>query len=213
MGDALLDALPPTERGLVEACLRPRRYKRGQAVFNDGDVGDCLHLVVGGRFDVQASTPAGVTVLLRVIHPGEFFGELGLVHADSRRTGRVTALEAGETKALYRNDFEELRSRHPAVDRLLVSALAERLVRTSELVVEQLMPPEVRLWRRLLVLSDAYGAESIRMSQDDLAHAAGTVRQTVNRALRQASADGVVEVSRGAVRVLDRVALARLARG
>jgi CRP-like cAMP-binding protein len=208
----LLEALSPTERELVEARLRPRRYQRGQTVFNDGDVGDCLHLVSSGRLDVQGSTPDGVVVTFRVIHPGEFFGELALVHPDNRRTGRVTALEPTTTAALHRDDFEELRQRHPAVDRLLVAALAERLVRTSELVVEQLMAPDTRLWRRLAVLAEAYGSEPIRMSQDDLARAAGTVRQTVNRALRHAAQLGVVEVSRGSVRVLDRAGLDRLAR-
>ena len=148
----------------------------------------------------------------RVVQPGEFFGELALVQPDSRRTGRVSALEAAETLALYRDDFEDLRTRRPGVDRLLVTALAERVVRTSELVLEMLMPPEARIWRRLAVLADAYGTEPIRMSQDDLAHAAGTVRQTVNRALRSAEQAGVVRLARGAVHVVDRAALDRLAR-
>lgn len=213
MRSSLLEALRPEERALVQARLRPRRYRRGQVVFNDGDVGDCLHLVTTGRLAVEGGTPSGLTITFRVVHPGEFFGELALVHPDHRRTGRVVALEPTETATLHRDDVAQLRDSHPAVDRLLVAALAERLVRTSELVVEQLLPPDQRLWRRLAVLADAYGDEPIRMSQDDLARAAGTVRQTVNRALREAAAAGIVEVSRGAVRVVDRAGLARLAGG
>lgn len=209
----LLDSLGPTERGLVEARLRPRTYKRGQVVFNDADVGDCLHLVSTGRLAVEGSTPSGLSVTFRVIHPGEFFGELALVHEGHRRTGRVVALEAASTATLHRDEFEQLRTSHPAVDRLLVAALADRVVRTSELVVEQLLPPDQRLWRRLVVLAEAYGDEPICMSQDDLARVAGTVRQTVNRALGDAAAAGVVEVGRGSVRVLDREALRRLADG
>ena len=81
----------------------------------------------------------------------------------------------------------------------------------SVLLHALLMPPEARLWRRLAVLADAYGTDPIDMSQDDLARAAGTVRQTVNRALRRAAQNGVIDVTRGAVRVLDRDALDRLA--
>lgn len=206
----LLAVLGHRERALVEARLRPRRYRRGQVLFNDGDIGDCLHIVGSGRLDVQGGTPAGALVTFRVVHPGEFVGELALVHPDNRRTGRVTALEAAETHALYRDDFELLRQEHPAVDRLLVTALAERLIRTSELVVEQLLPPEQRVWRRLVVLADAYSPGPIRMSQDDLAHAAGTVRQTVNRALRYAAANGVLDIRRGEIHLLDRAALEQL---
>ena len=91
-------------------------------------------------------------------------------------------------------------------------AVAERVVRTSELTTELLLPAESRLRRRLLVLADAYGDEPIRMSQDDLAHAAGTVRQTADRALELGFRQGVLRVERGAIHVLDRAALGRPAR-
>jgi CRP-like cAMP-binding protein len=209
---SLLDALGPVEREALVAHLRPRQYKRGQAVFNDGDHGDCLHLVQSGRLDVQITTTQGHTITLRVIQPGEFFGELALVHPDQVRTGRVCALEPTETLALYRHDFEEVRLRHPRVDRFLVSALAERVIHTSELAVELLLPPEIRVWRRLEVLAAAYGAEPIRMSQDDLAHAAGTVRQTVNRVLQHGVREGVLALGRGAIQVLDPAAVKLMAR-
>ena len=208
----LLDTLGPDERQAIVERLRPKRYTRGQTVFSDGDEGDCVHLVQTGRLDVQVTTTAGQTITLRVIHPGEFFGELALVHPAHRRTGRVTALEATETLALQRRDFEDLRLRHPAVDRFLVTALAERVVATSALAAELLLPPEARLWRRLAVLADAYGDQPIRMSQDALAHAAGTVRQTANRVLQTGVRHGVLIIERSAIRILDRDALERLAR-
>ncbi len=207
----LLDALGAVERDAVLARLRLRSYRRGQAVFHAGDAGDCLHLVQTGRLDVQVTTLAGQTITLRVVHPGEFFGELALVQPDSRRTGTVNALEAAETLVLSRHDFDDLRARFPGVDRLLVAALAERVVRTSELAVEMLLPPEARVWRRLAALADAYGAGPIRMSQDDIARVAGTVRQTANRVLRTGARDGLLVLERGAIRVLDRAGVERRA--
>jgi CRP/FNR family transcriptional regulator, cyclic AMP receptor protein len=209
----LLEQLGEVERDALLARLRPRQYKRGQVVFNEGDSGDCLYLVQFGRFEVQSTTPAGQAITFRVVQPGEFFGELALVHPENQRAARVCALEAGEVLVLTRHDFDELRRSHPGVDRFLVTALADRLKRTSELVVELLLPPERRLWRRLAVLAEAYGSDPIRMSQDDLAHAAGTIRQTANRVLQQGVRDGVLVVERGSVRILDLSALDRLARG
>lgn len=209
---SLLDALEPAERDALVTHLRPRQYKRGQTVFNDGDRGDSLYLVQSGRFDVQLTTTDGHTISIRIVHPGEFFGELALVHPDRVRMGRVCALELSETLVLHRQDFEDLRVRHPGVDRLLIMALAERVIRTSELLVEMLLPREVRVWTRLAELAAAYGNEPIRMSQDDLAHAAGTVRQTVNRVLQQGVRDRVLSLERGSIRVLDLAAVEQLAR-
>jgi CRP-like cAMP-binding protein len=210
---ALLRSVGTAERDAITACLRPQRFARGQTVFNDGDRGDCLYLVQSGRLDVQVSTPSGQLVTLRVIHPGELFGELALVHPDNRRTGRVTALEDTEVSALFRRDFEALRSTIPSVDRFLVAALAERVVRTSELAVEMLLPPETRIWRRLAVLADAYGAAPIALSQEALGHVAGTVRQTANRVLQAGVRDGIIRLGRGTIVVLDRGAVDDRARG
>lgn len=210
---ALLRSVGAAERDAITACLRTRRFARGQTVFNDGDRGDCLYLVHTGRLDVQVSTPAGQLVTLRVIHPGELFGELALVHPDNRRTGRVTALEATELSALLRTDFESLRRSIPSVDQFLVAALAERVMRTSEVAVEMLMPPETRIWRRLAVLADAYGTDPIAMSQETLAQVAGTVRQTANRVLQAGARDGILALGRGTIVVLDRAAVDARARG
>jgi CRP-like cAMP-binding protein len=209
---ALLLSVGDAEREAITACLRTQHVPRGQTVFNDGDRGDCLYLVRSGRLDVQVGTPAGQLVTLRVIHPGELFGELALVHPDNRRTGRVTALERTELSALFRRDFESLRRTIPSVDQFLVAALAERVVRTSELAVEMLLPPETRIWRRLAVLADAYGAEPITMSQETLAQVAGTVRQTANRVLQAGVRDGIVALGRGTIAVLDRAAIDERAR-
>lgn len=209
---ALLRSVGDAEREAITACLRTHRFGRGQTVFNDGDRGDCLYLVQSGRLDVQVGTPAGQLVTLRVIHPGELFGELALVHPDNRRTGRVTALEATELSALFRRDFESLRATIPSVDRFLVAALAERVVRTSELAVEMLLPPETRIWKRLAVLADAYGSDPIAMSQETLAQVAGTVRQTANRVLQAGVRDGIVALGRGTIVVLDRDAVDARAR-
>jgi CRP/FNR family transcriptional regulator, cyclic AMP receptor protein len=146
-----------------------------------------------------------------VIHPGEVFGELALVHPSNRRVGRVRALEPTVTFVLSRRNFDAVRATHPAVDRFLVAVLAERVVRTSELAVEMLLPPETRLWRRLAVLADAYGEEPIRMTQDALAEAAGTVRQTANRAINEGVRSGALTIERGVIHVLDRMLLQQLA--
>ena len=117
---SLLDALEPEEREALVARLRPRRYKRGQAVFNDGDHGDCLYLVQSGRLDVQVTTMDGHTISLRVIQPGEFFGELALLKR-VKRMGTVTALTRTSMMIIDALDFENLLDRD--------ATLRERILR------------------------------------------------------------------------------------
>ena len=212
MSTGLLDVLDPSTRSLLATRLATRRFRRGDVVFHEGDRGDCLYLVARGRFAVHVSSHNGIEMIVRVVQPNEFFGELALVQPDYRRNARLTALEPAETLVLHRDDFEDVRRHRPDVDRLLVTVLAQRVRAMTIERADSLLAPERRVLRHLAVLADAYGDEPIQLTQDDLAAIAGTVRQTANRALCRAQQAGAIERHRGAIRVIDRAALRQLDR-
>ena len=77
-------------------------------MFHRDDPADSLHLVVRGRFGARVLTPLGDSVLVDVLGPGQSFGELALLLADARRSATVEALEVGETRSVFRDDFAVL---------------------------------------------------------------------------------------------------------
>ena len=212
----LLEGLSEQDRERVLASTRDRRYQRREVVFHQGDLGDEFHLVVQGRTAVQASTPHGDIVTLMVVGPGDFFGELALLEPASRRNATVLALEPSETLVLSGERFNELRQAYPSVNRVLVEALAARLRRLNDLLVEALyFPVETRLLRRLVEIAEEWGWQDangrLELTQEDLALMAGTTRPTVNRVLQRGVQQGVVGVGRGHVDILDLPKLRKLA--
>ena len=199
------------------AATRRRRFARREVLFHEGDIGDTVHLLDRGRVAVRITTPLGEVATLRVRGPGEVIGEVALLHQSSRRTATVVALERTETLTLHRDAFAELRHNHPSVDEFLLSLLADEVRRLSNLLVEALyVPAETRVLRRLSALTELYGdgdhAPEIPLTQEDLASLAGTSRSTVNRVLGMIEKDGVVEVSRGRITVVDVTTLEQRAR-
>ena len=149
----------------LEAVSQRRTYRRGQVVFHDEDAADALHLVVRGHFAVRVTTPAGESVLLAVLGPGDAFGELALV-SGGRRGATVQAFTDGETLALHRDAFEALRRARPAVDRALALMLARRLRRLNDLLVEaHYADADVRVRRRLLELGEVFHG-TVPLTQD-----------------------------------------------
>lgn len=201
----LFAGLPNQDVERVLAAARRRTFGKGEVVFHRGDPGDSLHLVVHGRFAVRVMTPLGDVATLGIRGPGESFGEMALVHPESRRSATVQALEPGETRALAYSQIEPLR---PAVDRLLVALLAEDVRRNGDLLLDALyVPAERRVLRRLLELGSP-----VVLTQEELAQLAGTSRATVNRVLRDEEKRGTVELTRGRITVTDPAALGRRAR-
>lgn len=202
----LLAGLGEEQRRAVLQRARRRRFSRREIIFHEGDRGDAVHLVDRGHVAVQATTPMGDTALLRVIEPGEFFGELVLL-SPGARSATALAIEGAETLSLLREDFNEIRSAHPSVQAALDAALADEIRRLASALSDALYrPAEARLWRALLRLGDSFerdGQRVIPLTQAELGQLVGIARPTANRLLAEAEAAGAVAVARGRVSVLD----------
>ncbi len=204
----LLADLPAADVLELLSNARRRTFARGEVVFHREDPADSLHLVVRGRFGARVLTPLGDGVLVDVLGPGQSFGELALLLPDSRRSATVEALEAGETRSVFRDDFAALQREHSGVKDVLLRLLAEQLRRSTDRVVEaHYVDAETRVRRRLVDLAGTYGDGIVPLNQEDIAAMAGTSRATVNRVLREEASLGSVALARGRTTVVDLTAL------
>ncbi|GAA4411870.1 Crp/Fnr family transcriptional regulator [Fodinibacter luteus] len=214
----LLAGLSDADRRVVLGSTHRRRFARGEVVFHEADPADTVHFVAEGRLAARRTTPDGDTVTFAVLGPGDAFGELAMLAPLPRRTSTVVALEPAVTQSLSFADFERLRAAHPAVERLLVELLAERVRRLSDHLLEALhVPADERVVRRLSALCERYGPPDpavpavVPLTQTEIGELAGASRPTTNRVLRVLAGQGVVVLHRGTVEVRDRAALARRA--
>jgi CRP-like cAMP-binding protein len=212
----LLEVLDDDQRAEFTKQARRRTFTRNEVLFHDGDPGDTLHVVVKGHLAVRITTPQGQTAAVRILGPGDHFGELAVL-APSTRTGSVVALDAAETLSLHRDALEELLTRVPAMQHVLMQALVAEVRRLAAALVDALyVPVDQRVWRRLQELAGMYGVNGdpvvVPLTQDHLSELVGTTRSTVNRVLRVAESNGAIRLARGRIEILDSEALDRLAR-
>lgn len=216
----LLASLPEAARqGLLDHARR-RRFARREMVFHEGDPADSLHLVRSGRLGVQVSTPDGQVAMLRVLTPGQHFGDMALVGAGRRRSATVVALEPAETLSISSTTFHALRAQHPEVREVVLTALVLRVDDLSQRLLEaQYDGLDRRVARHLALLCEAYadpaepdGPVEVPLTQEQLAAFVGGTRPSVNAVLRRLEDRRIIELSRGRLVVRDRAALvARLA--
>jgi CRP-like cAMP-binding protein len=213
----LLDILEPSDRRELMRLTRRRQFRRGEVIFHEGDPGETMHIIMQGHIAVRATTPLGDVAMLRVLKPGEFFGELAVI-SPGPRNATAAALEAAETRGISKEQLDDLIVRRPAVQRVLTEALVTEIRRLAAALTEaQYVPSETRLLRRVAMLANLFGSEAgpatvIPLTQEELAQLAGVTRPTANRLLQRAQDDGILCVSRGKLEVLDADGLARRAR-
>jgi CRP/FNR family transcriptional regulator, cyclic AMP receptor protein len=209
---ALLDGLPEADTRAVLAASRRRKYRRNEPICREGEPGDTLHLIDKGHVAIRAATPQGDTATMRVLGPGQWFGEIAVIEG-SPRSATVVALDATETLSLHRDVIEQMREQHLSIDRMLMAAALVEVRRLTRTLTEALYTPvPKRLCRSLVDLLAVFEDGVIPLTQDDLAGLCGTTRQTANEVLQTLASDEAIVLSRGRITVVDPERLARAAR-
>ena len=186
--------------------LRPRRYRRGESVFVTGDPGTSLCVVNAGRIKLALTSNEGREVILDVLGPGEVFGELALLDGEPRSADAI-AVEPTELLLLQRDEFVRFLRAQPDAAISLLGVLSRRIRRDTQLVQDAaFLDVPARLARTILRLAerDAHGVlRTPRLTQTDIAGAAGTTRETLNKWLGFFANQGLIEWVDSQVVVLD----------
>jgi len=93
----------------------------GDTLAAEGDFGHALYAIEQGTATVSAGG-----VVLRVLQPGDVFGEIAVV-SSGRRTASVVAASPMRLIALFKRDVWALERRAPQAAERLRSLIAERL--------------------------------------------------------------------------------------
>jgi len=121
----LFSTLKPKELRVIDGLLYERRYMKDEIVFDEGEEGQALYVVLSGRVLVcRAAEP--VAQVIAEIPTGSLFGELALLWG-APRTAQVRAAEDCVLAALSRADFETLIDTHAAIASKIALQLARDL--------------------------------------------------------------------------------------
>jgi CRP/FNR family transcriptional regulator len=200
----------PRELEEVAKVAVPRSWDRGQVIFREGDVGDTCYLLRSGAIVLTREHQDGRMVALAELRAGMLFGELAMFRGETR-SATAEALEPTTAVALLAGDVQRLIRRNPDLALKLLASLAERVSRTNERLLQQSFQTVAgRVASALLaqtVSRQADGAPDadvlIKSTQAEIAHLAGTSRESASRFLATLERAGIVTLGRGKVTVHD----------
>lgn len=226
---AWFSELPAAMRDALLAHAAVRKLEAGEALFARGAPFDGLYCVASGAVLIHAHGVDGKAALLGLLEPGAWFGEIclfdGLARThDAHAAARATVLH------IPRDKLDALLARHPAWWREFGKLLAGKTREAFRYVEEaQLLSPVARTARRLAAIARAYGDQpsaaagagvggtaaqprprSVHIPQEQLGQMLGLSRQTVNHALRELEARGLLRLRYADIELLDLAALEQM---
>jgi len=209
----LFIGLPPEAPRVVAAACQARRFPKGSVLFEKGDPGDSLYILLSGKVRIYRESLAGKLKTLAYFHPPQVFGEMSLVE-DRPRSATAVAEEATEVLVLYRDYYLQLIRRYPLLAHNLARIVAARLREMNDEVLF-LTFEEARskvAFALLKLRRHRHGAPReqgwfVPIVHQEIANLAGTSRETATRVVHELRDRGVIESVPGGLLLKDLEAL------
>ncbi len=186
-----------------------RNVKKGRTIFQKGDDGDSLAIVLEGRIKISAFSASGKESILNILQPGDVLGEIAAIDGGPR-TGDAVPIEDAALLQISRRSIMMLIEEDPEFAMSVTRGLCRKLRSASEAIEAGVLDMARRAAAALVrlarqgeddVVSDA--AFSMRIDQSTLAQYAGLARSNMNRSLKKFERQGAVRHEAGVLTILD----------
>jgi CRP/FNR family cyclic AMP-dependent transcriptional regulator len=133
------------ELKLLENIVNVRKYRTGESIFRQGDVGVGMYIIMSGSVNIyveelQANSGELKTTHITQLKTGDFFGELALVEEEGRRSASASAQTDCELAGFFKPDLIEVINRNPTAGVKILKRLGEvlgiRLRQTTSKITE-----------------------------------------------------------------------------
>lgn len=194
---------------LFESIGRRIRVGAGEFVFCESDVANDVYLVIKGRVQVYLGTEDGRQTTLEVLKSGRIFGDASFLEHSVRRANIVAVVDT-ELISCRMDDLIPVLSENAGLMIIMMQHLTSTcnyLTHTIRRLVS--LTGEQKVADLLLSETDEK-TSSISYTHGDVAECLAMHRVTVSRIMEKLKNEGVVDYSRGMIRVLDRKRLEKI---
>jgi CRP/FNR family transcriptional regulator len=206
---SIFSALEPEERQKLAELAVEKRYSPGQTLFYEGDACEGLYVIGSGTVKISKMSPSGREIMLAIESAPSSVAEVPLFD-DGVNPATVTAIRDCVAFLLHKHDFRRFCEEHPRVPVKMLGVVGRRLRQLVQLIeVITFGSVRQRLARILLEAAQDQGPNGIvvPLTHEELAARLGTVREVVSRNLSRFQAEGMLQVVKRRVSILDAASL------
>jgi CRP/FNR family transcriptional regulator, cyclic AMP receptor protein len=213
---SFIDTLADAERAALLQVGAVARIGNDEVLMLQGDAGDFLYVLTGGKVKVLVAAESGAETMLAIRARGDLVGEFTLL--DSKpRTATARAIGTVTARRVSRADFDDFIAAFPAAeDRILKYVLGKMRESNTRHAAERVWGAKERLAQELYELAREYGVAGsggvvrIPITQAELGQLAGVAVSTTERVLKEFRVLGIIATRYGATEVMEMAALEML---
>lgn len=204
-----LHELFPFLRELIDdssfSTIMKKNLLKGTKVFDEGDPCGGVAFLLGGCIRVSKVGRNGREVVLYRLRKGDScILTISSVMGNMSYPASAIVEEDAEVFLLSMQQFKSLMSHNSEIQHYVYKLLSERLLEVMTLIDEIIFKNiDERLLEFLLKYS-THDGDILEITHDEIAIELGTAREVVSRMLKKLERDGLLYLSRGKVKLLQR---------
>ena len=195
----LFSMLTSSQASVVADAVTKRRYKKGDSIVEQGKKSDALTILLTGRARVVSSDSRGREVILAILGPGDYVGEMSLID-QKPHSASVLAEVQTDVLILSRQEFAHCMPDSGSMAYAVLRGLVQRL-RHADRKIESLALLDV--YGRVAAVLMEFAAEddnggqgnaviARKLSRRDLAKMVGASREMVSRVMKDLEERGFI---------------------
>lgn len=192
--------------------IKHKKYKKGETIFEVGDLFDTLYVVNSGRIKVHNYTLSGDDNILYFLEEGDNFGEINLLKS-SQFKHRGTALKDTNLCMIKKNDFDKLIESRPSISfKIFESAYLRIRHLENHLQILQSNSAINKVAGYLLMNLSNVETKlvDINMTQEEIANYIGIRRETYSRCFNQLIDENIIRKKNKSIEIVNMEGLLEL---
>lgn len=208
----LFSGLEKQDLTTLASIVTRKEYDKRETLFHQGDSGEEFMILTEGSVKVELMNAEGKELTLTILTPFQFLGELALLD-DVPRSATVVSMEHSVLLAINKRDFARLLESYPRMSIPMLRQLTRRVrVLTDDIASMAFLDSYSRVTRKILNLAEEMGQANAEghilidrpLTHQQLANLVGTTRETVTKILNEMKDNGLLDIRRHRITVLDR---------
>ncbi len=210
-----LKYLTKEELARISDCKTSKVIKKGQLIFNEGDLINGIFCVREGICKLTKLSANGKDQIVKLVVKGDLIGQRSLVSDESTN---LSAIALNDMQVCFIPKYEILRDLHENNDFTfdVLKMMAKDLKEADNIIVNMAQKSvRQRLAEALIYIYTAFGTDedgmlTVVLSREDYANIVGTATESVIRILSQFKKEGFIATKGKQIKVEDLTALKRV---
>jgi CRP/FNR family transcriptional regulator, dissimilatory nitrate respiration regulator len=191
------------------------RLKKGEVLFNRGELPKVMHMVITGKVKLAIPSPDGMERVIAIIPQGEGFG-LAILLQDAPYPVTAEAVEDSLIVGIEKVQVMKMADRHPEIWHEMCKIMSTRLthlVQDIENCTLRASTQRVACYLSRQLPQNSHGTQEVALpaSKQVVASALNLAPETFSRALHDLSSHGLIKVKGRTITVVDVAKLQKFA--